>query len=358
MPDRTMPRPTPYLAVDLDVLDLNIARMADRATDRGLSLRPHVKTHKSPDIAKRQVAAGASGITVATIAEAEVFVRAGFPDVFIAYPLWVDAARGARLRALAERADVRVGVDSPEGARMIAGHAGPDTVDVLVEIDSGHHRTGVPPDQAGSVAEAATDAGLQVRGVFTFPGHSYAPGETRQAAVDEASALRIAADALRETGLEPDVVSGGSTPSAASTDGSVLTEMRPGVYVFNDAQQVELGTCTADQVALVAYATVVSRSDHRVVVDAGSKVLGADRAGWATGFGRLPDHLDARVVALSEHHATIEFPADEIPPPLGDVVRIMPNHVCNAVNLADELVVVRQGSEVDVWPVVARGANA
>jgi D-serine deaminase-like pyridoxal phosphate-dependent protein len=358
VPDPSTARATPYLAVDVDVLDANIARMEDRATDRGLALRPHVKTHKSPEIARRQVAAGATGITVATLAEAEVFVEAGFPDVFIAYPLWVDAGRGARLRALAERADLRLGVDSAEGARMVARHAGHDTVDVLVEVDSGHHRTGVRPDEAGVVAEAATDAGLQVRGVFTFPGHSYAPGQVRGAAADEAAALRIAADSLRSAGLDPDVVSGGSTPSAASSDGTVLTEMRPGVYVFNDAQQVELGTCRPTDVALVAYATVVSRSGNRAVVDAGGKVLGADRAVWSTGCGRLPDHLDARVVALSEHHATIAFPDGEEPPPLGQVVRVMPNHVCAAVNLVDELVIVRQGNVIDSWPVAARGANS
>lgn len=357
MPVVPTPRATPYVEVDVGVLNANIARMAASAAARGLALRPHVKTHKCIEIARRQIAAGAAGLTVATIAEAEVFVGAGFPDVFIAYPLWVDAARGSRLRQLAERAAVSVGVDSGDGARMVARYAGHDTVDVLVEIDSGHHRTGVSPERAVDVADAATDVGLQVRGVFTFPGHSYAPGETGNAAADEATALRVAADGLRTSGLEPDVVSGGSTPSAASADGDVLTELRPGVYVFNDAQQVELGTCRPDQVALAVVATAVSRTANRIVVDAGSKVLGSDRAAWASGFGRLADHLDARVVALSEHHATVAFPTTVEPPRLGDLVRIMPNHVCIAVNLADDLVAVRQGRETEVWAVAARGAN-
>jgi len=357
VPDLWSARPTPYAAVDLDVLETNIARMAASATTRGLSLRPHVKTHKCLEIARRQVAAGATGITVATVAEAEVFVEAGFPDLFIAYPVWVDAARGARLRALAGRAALLIGVDSVEGARMLARHAGHDTVDVLVEVDSGHHRTGVAPARAGQLAAAATDAGLHVRGVFTFPGHSYSPGQAEVAAGDEAAALRTAADAVRAIGLEPDVVSGGSTPSASSTDGDVLTEMRPGVYVFNDAQQVELGSCSPAQVALTAYATVVSRRANRIVLDAGSKVLGADRPTWTTGFGRLPDHLDAVVVAMSEHHATVTFPAGVLTPELGELVRIMPNHVCTLVNLADELVVVRQGRAVERWAVAARGAN-
>jgi len=231
------------------------------------------------------------------------------------------------------------------------------TLDVLVEVDSGHHRTGVPPYRAGDLAAAATEAGLHVRGVFTFPGHSYGSGQVASAAVAESTALRDAAGSMRTAGIAPEIISGGSTPSASFTDGDVLTEMRPGVYVFNDAQQVELGSCRADQVALTVSTTVVSRSGDHVVVDAGSKVLGADRPTWATGYGRLPDRLDARVVALSEHHATVSFALGGERPGLGEVVRIMPNHVCTAVNLADELAVVRQARIVDVWRVAARGAN-
>jgi D-serine deaminase-like pyridoxal phosphate-dependent protein len=357
VPDKLSSRPTPYVVVDLDVLDANIARMAARAAEGGMALRPHVKTHKCLEIARRQVAAGASGITVATVAEAEVFVAAGFEDIFIAYPLWVDAAKGARLRKLAEVATLRVGVDSVEGVEALARNAGLRVARVLVEIDSGHHRTGVPASQAGEVARAAAATGLEVEGVFTFPGHSYLPGQAEHAATDESTALAGAAAALHEAGISADVISGGSTPSAAGTDGEVLTEMRPGVYVFNDAQQVELATCSPGDVALTAYATVVSRSADRAVVDAGGKVLAADRPGWATGFGRLPDHLDARVIALSEHHATIKFPTDEDPPRLGETVRVMPNHVCAAVNLVDELVVMQHGAVIDTWRVAARGAN-
>jgi D-serine deaminase-like pyridoxal phosphate-dependent protein len=342
---------TPYLQVDLDVLDRNINRMAAA----GVALRPHVKTHKCVEIARRQRAAGAAGITVATVSEAEVFVAAGFTDVFIAYPLWVDAARGARLRSLAERASVRIGVDSADGAAAAARFAGP--LPVLVEVDSGHGRTGVAPPLAGDVAVAAARAGLDVRGVFTFPGHGYGPELRARAAADESAALAQAASSVRSAGITVDVRSGGSTPTAALSDTAVLTELRPGVYVFNDAQQLELGTCRAEDVALCAVATVVSRSPGRVVVDAGSKVLGADRPVWTTGFGRLVDHLDARVTALSEHHATVEFPAGTQVPELGSVVRIAPNHVCTAVNLADELTVVSGGTVVDLWRVAARGAN-
>ena len=246
---------------------------------------------------------------------------------------------------------MRVGIDSAEGAALLATAV--PGLEVLVEIDSGHHRSGVAPDRAVEVGSAARAAGLQVAGVFTFPGHSYAPGQRGQAAADEAAALAAAADALRTVGIEPRVRSGGSTPTAALSDGDVLTELRPGVYAFQDAQQAELGSADLADIALTAMATVVSRSGDRAVVDAGSKVLGADRPAWTTGFGRLPDVPDARVVALSEHHATVTFPGPA--PAVGERIRIAPNHVCTAVNLADELVVVEGGVEVD--RVAGRGAR-
>ena len=251
---------------------------------------------------------------------------------------------------------LRVGVDSADGAALLA--AAVPGLEVLVEVDSGHHRTGVAPDRAGEVAAAARSAGLQVAGVFTFPGHSYAPGERERAATDEAAALSAAAGALRAVGIDPRVCSGGSTPTAALSALSasdVLTELRPGVYAFQDAQQAELGSADLADVALTAVATVVSRGRDRAVLDAGSKVLGADRPAWTTGFGRLPDHPDARVVAMSEHHDTATFPGPA--PAVGEQVRVAPNHVCTAVNLADELVVVDGGVEVDRWRVAARGAN-
>ena len=347
-------RPTPHLLVDADVLDANIAAMAAHADRLGVVLRPHAKTHKTPEIARLQLAAGATGLTVATVAEAEVFADAGFDDLFLAYPLWVDPAKGERLRALASAARLRLGVDSVEGARALAAQA-PGTA-VLVEVDSGQHRSGVAPDETGVLAEQAARAGLDVQGVFTFPGHSYAPGQRETVAAAEATALRAAVASLAEHGVEAKVVSGGSTPSVHAAHADVLTELRPGVYVFGDAQQWELGTIGPQSVALTCLATVVSHAGGRVVLDSGSKALGADRAPWATGWGRLLDHPDARIVQLSEHHAVVEW--DGSPPPaLGSRVRVVPNHVCNAVNLAAELVVVRGGAEIDVWAVAARGAN-
>ena len=366
---------TPALVVDLDTLDRNIARMAEAARVGGFALRPHAKTHKCTQIAERQLAAGAVGLTVATIGEAEAFAASGgadlFTDLFIAYPLWLDEGKQRRLAKLAAQLHrVRVGVESVESARRIAGTG----ASVVVEIDSGHHRTGVRPADAGALARAASELGLAVEGVFTFPGHGMAhvanatAAEVRElAARDQDAALSEAAASLRMAGIEPQVVSGGSTPTAALSrngkgghDGQI-DELRPGVYVFNDAMQIALGSCGLEDVALSAAATVVSvPAPDRFVLDAGSKVLGADPNAWSQSYGLLPAYPGAKVIQLSEHHAVVRLPEVEgvTAPRHGDRVAIIPNHVCNAVNLAAELVIVQERMHVDSWAVAARGANS
>lgn len=349
---------TPFLAVDAQVLQHNIDTMAGRAAQLGVALRPHVKTHKCLEIARLQRDAGARGITVATLGEAEVFQAGGFDDITIAYPLWLDDQAATRLHTLQQHGTVRIGIESAESvAAMAQGCPG---THVLVEVDSGHHRTGVQPDRAGELASLAAAQGLRVDGVFTFPGHSYTRETREPAARQEAEALAGAAASLREHGIDPVVVSGGSSPSLAATSTGPLTELRPGAYVFNDAQQWELGACGPAEVALSVVARVVSHSHGRIVLDAGSKALAADRAPWASGCGRLLDHPEARGTLLSEHHAAFEM--DGPLPAIGSVVRVVPNHCCNAVALADELVVGRWDGEHlhedEHWAVAARGRNS
>jgi D-serine deaminase-like pyridoxal phosphate-dependent protein len=347
---------TPYLRVDLKRLRHNIRDVAERARSTGVALRPHVKTHKSPEIARLQLDAGAVGITTATIGEAETFSRHGCDDIFIAYPLWLDDVSTRRMRDLLGTTTVTIGLDSAEAAANAGRLLGDQALRVLVEVDCGQHRTGVLPRDAGQLAVLAARCGLDVRGVFTFPGHSYAPDRLLSAAKDEADALSEAAASLREAGIEPEVLSGGSTPSLAGADTDVLTELRPGVYAFGDAQQWELGTTAPEQIALVCRSTVVSHAGGRLVLDAGSKALGADRAPYATGWGRLLEHPDARIVLVAEHHAVVEM-GDQPLPPIGSTVDVVPNHVCAAVNLADHLYVDEKG-EVRAWPVAARGQNS
>lgn len=352
---------TPYLAIDLERMQANIARVADAATARGVALRPHAKTHKCIEIGRMQLAAGAAGLSVATVGEAEVFAAAGLDDLFIAYPLWIDPDRAARLSAMVARgAAISVGADSAAGVERLARAGLAGRVAVRVEVDAGHHRSGCDPDDAGEVAAAAANAGFEVEGVFAFPGHAYAPDARVTAAVQEAEALTKAAAAMWSVGLPPGVVSGGSTPSYDASLGltSPITELRPGVSALGDAQQWELGVLAPDQVALTCHATVISARPGRIVVDAGSKALGADRAPWASGFGRLLDHPDARIVLLSEHHAVVEL---DDAPPLGTRVRVVPNHVCNAVNLADELFAFHAAEDAEPaarWRVAARGRNS
>lgn len=353
---------TPALVVDVDVLEANIARMAEASRTGGFALRPHGKTHKSARIAELQLRAGARGLSVATLSEAEAFAESGVDDLFIAFPVWPDTGKGRRIRELADRVALRVGVESTAGARQLgkAVGSGARPVEVLVEVDSGGRRTGARPDAAGEVAKAAADAGLDVVGVFTFPGHGYGHDALarERAARDEERALAEAAQRLRDLGLDVRVVSGGSTPTAGRWRPGAVGELRPGVYVFNDATQLAMGTCGVDDLALAAAATVVSvPAPDTFVLDVGSKVLGSDRSPWVTGHGCLPGFPGATVGGLWEHHAVVRLPEGVRGPQPGSVVAVVPNHVCTPVNLADELWVARDGELLERWPVTARGRN-
>jgi D-serine deaminase-like pyridoxal phosphate-dependent protein len=349
---------TPATVVFADRLERNLAAMADFAGEAGLALRPHTKTHKCVQIARRQLALGARGLCFATVGEAEALTGGGLPepaDVFIAYPVWAEGDVIDRLAKLAGHAQVTVGADSPEAVGRLAPLAG--QVRVMVELDCGLRRTGVAPENAVDVAQAVRQAGLDLAGVFTFPGHSYAPGAGPGAAGDEARTLTKGAEILASAGFDGLERSGGSTPSAKLAHPDALTELRPGVYVFNDAMQVELGVATLDEVALMVAATVVSRpAPGRLVLNAGSKVLGPDRPPWTTGQGRLADWPQARITGLWEHHAVVTL-EDDPGPALGEVVAVVPNHACTAVNLVPELLVLDGDQIADHWPVAARAAN-
>jgi D-serine deaminase-like pyridoxal phosphate-dependent protein len=340
---------TPYVALDTDLLDANIAAMQRFCDDRGIALRPHAKTHKTLEIARRQLAAGAVGITVATVGEAEVFaetVAAAGRDLLVAYPV---AVPPERLRDLASRVPVVVGVDSAAAVDR-AAEAG---VGVSIEVDSGLRRSGVAPAHAGELAARAAERGIAVTGVFTFPGHGYATGDgAARAAADEARALAGAAASLEAAGVPCGVRSGGCTPTALHTDSTAVDELRPGVYALQDAQQVALGVTPLDRVALRIRATVVSTAvEGQVVLDAGAKVLGMDRPGYVSGHGLLPDHPHATIERVWEHHGVVALNGGAAPS-LGDRVDVVPNHVCATVNLVDEL---WAGDER--WVVAARGRN-
>jgi D-serine deaminase-like pyridoxal phosphate-dependent protein len=352
---------TPSVLVDLDVLERNIARMAARAREAGVRLRPHAKTHKCPDIARLQRAAGAWGLSVAKVGEAEVLADAGFDDLFVAYPV-VGEDKGRRLLALADRVRLAVGADSLDGARTLAApfRAAGRALDVLLKVDVGYGRVGVLPEHAVELARQIVDVpGLRLRGIFTHAGHGYL-AETK-AAVDEIATQegeRLAATAahLRGAGLRVEEVSVGSTPSAAvAMRVPGVTECRPGNYVFHDASQVALGTCGVEDCALTVVATVVSvPAPDRAVVDAGSKTLSSDPLRpHPGGYGQLPGRR-SRIEKLSEEHGVIAV-ADGESFRVGERVRILPNHACVVTNLHDRLVGVSGDRVEAVLPVAARG---
>lgn len=352
---------TPVAVIDLDVLESNITAMAALLRDRGVGLRPHTKTSKCLEVIRRQVDAGVVGLTVATLGEAEVLADAGFTSLFQAYPLWAGRPdRARRVRDLHDRCTFMAGVESAEGAAALGAAVRGSTrpLPVLVEIDPGLHRTGVTPDALLPVAHAAARAGLDVAGAFTFGGHAYAACDApHDAADDEVRVLEEARHLLTEAGFDVRVLSAGSTPTARLSARPPVTDERPGTYVFQDCQQVALGSAAPDAIALVVAATVVaSHADGRFVVDAGSKVLGSDRPVWLPGFGTIAEYPDAVIRSLSEHHAVAWTTSPR--PRVGDLVRIVPNHCCVVVNLADRLTVVRDGRVVDTWAVASRGRNS
>jgi D-serine deaminase-like pyridoxal phosphate-dependent protein len=352
---------TPAVLVDLDVVEANVRRMAEAARRHGVRLRPHAKTHKTAEIARMQIAAGAVGLCLAKTSEAEAFARAGFEDVFIAYPI-VGEDKARRLLALADRLRLAVGVDSQEGARSLAScfHAAGRTLDVLIKVDVGFHRVGVAPEAAPDLARRVAGLpGLRLRGVFTFAGHAYAcptPADVATAGRDEGQTLAGAAAALGAMGLPCEVVSVGSTPTAPHAMACPgVTECRPGVYAFNDASQVSLGSCAPEDCALTVLASVVSvPGPGRAVVDAGSKCLSSDplrpRAG---GHGLLLGRA-SRIAWMSEEHGVVDVAEDESFR-VGERVRILPNHACVVANLADRLLGIRGGRVEAELPLIARG---
>jgi D-serine deaminase-like pyridoxal phosphate-dependent protein len=339
--------PTPSVLVDLDVLAQNVERMQRLAREAGVALRPHAKTHKSPEVGRLQIEAGARGLTLAKTSEAEVFAALGFDDLFLGYPIF-GADKARRLLALSDRVLLTVGADSIEGARSLGAvfAAAGRRLRVRMKVDTGLHRVGVLPEHAVRVAAGIAELpGIELVGVFTHGGQGYGaptPEEVARVGRHEGRVLAETAAALREAGLPAAEVSVGSTPTAASAmTSSGVTECRPGTYVYNDRSQVALGSCREADCAMSILATVVSvPAADRAVVDAGSKTLSTDPMRPVDdGFGAVVGRR-TRVARLSEEHGVLAVePGERFR--VGDRVRILPNHACVVSNLHDELVAVR-----------------
>lgn len=354
---------TPALVIDLDIVERNAQRVAGAVAERGINLRPHVKTHKSVALAKLQVERGAVGITVGTLGEAEVMADGGLSDIFLAYPVWAEGPKAARLRALAERPGLRfaVGADSVAGVAQLARamNGSPARLRVVIEVDPHYGRTGAAPDVAAEIGRAAVDAGFDLLGLFSHGGHAYAGGDSiARAARDELAALAIGEEALVAAGMAAPVLSAGSSPTAMGVLAAPVTEVRPGTYLIGDAMQVALGATPPDGVAIAVAATVVSTAvDGQVVINAGAKSLTKDMAPYMTGYGVIPAYPHGVIERVSDYHGQVRFPPGVPRPALGEVVAVVPNHACPVIDLYDSFVATRSGSVVGRWPVDARGRS-
>ena len=343
---------TPSVVVDLDVMEANLKRCQAYLDSHGLALRPHIKTHKIPEFARLQLDLGAKGINCQKLGEAEVMADAGIADILLTYNI-LGAAKLDRLVALARRADLKVTADSAvvvEGLSAAMAGAGL-TLPVLIECDTGAMRCGVTtPADAVALAEIIDRApGLTLHGLMTYP--------TRNSAAKVQAWLAEAADLCIRDGIAFSAVSNGGTPDLYSAhEVTIATEHRPGTYIYSDRAQVEaFGLGSFEDCALRVHARVVSHAARdRCVIDAGSKSLSSDLFGL-THYGRIVEHPDWEILALSEEHGHVHVLPGAAAPKIGERVSVIPNHVCVVTNLTDRIHGVRQGRVEAIYEVAARG---
>jgi D-serine deaminase-like pyridoxal phosphate-dependent protein len=349
---------TPALVIDLDVMERNLARVADYAASANLRLRPHTKTHKSPALARRQLELGAAGISVAKTGEAEVMLSAEPKDLLVAYPI-VGAQKIERLVRVAGKTSVTLALDSLAAAEPLgrAAEAGDVRFNVLVEVDIGLGRVGVQPKDAPDLAQAIRKIpGLDWRGIAFYPGHIKDGNDARLAELSQTVAGLV--HDFRAAGLEPEIVSGGSTPLLfRSHDVAGLNEIRPGTYIFNDLNTIASGACALEDCAASVLATVVSTAiPGQMIIDGGSKTFSSDRlSSGEGGFGRLMEAPGAFFHRMMEEHGFVDLTKAERRFTVGDRVRVIPNHICVAVNLHEVCYGIRGGEVETCWKVEARG---
>ncbi|MEM7383391.1 MAG: alanine racemase [Verrucomicrobiota bacterium] len=336
--------PTPFLAIDGSAVRRNIRRLSDYGRAQGLNLRPHTKTHKSLNIGRSQLEAGAIGLTTAKVGEAGVMAELGKP-VLIAYPL-VDPARAREAARLAGEHSILAAVDSELALEQLgrAAQTAGTRIGILIDMDIGVGRTGVQtPEAALALGQRAEKTGgLDLRGIFLYPGHVTGPAEQQADPLGRAAEkLGRLVEAWNRSGLDAGIVSGGSTPSAYQSHHlEGLTEIRPGTYVFNDLNTLRGGFCAEEDCAARIMATVVSDSvPGQIVLDAGTKTLTSDLCGPApeSGHGAIDGLGGARIHKLTEEHGQVDVSECDTVPRLGERVAIIPNHICPCVNLQDRL---------------------
>ena len=362
------------MLVDRARMERNVRRMQSAADAAGRRLRPHAKTHKSIELARRQIAGGAVGICCAKLGEAEVFAAAGVEDIRLPYPL--NPVNAERVVELLDRTRLSFIVDHPDVARgwSDAMRREGREVDVLVKVDVGFHRCGIDPGDAGAaemIARVSQLPGLRFRGLLSHAGHGYgaaSEAEVQAIARDEAETLSALRERVQALGVEVEEVSVGATPTVRySVEEPGITELRPGNYIYFDRTQVTLGAAVWDDCALTVLARVVSTpASGRVILDSGSKTLTNDLArgfSAAPGYGAVLRAIegerapDAALVIerLSEEHATVRSGEGAQPLRPGDLVRIVPNHSCVVSNLVETAWLVEGSEIVERLEISARG---
>jgi D-serine deaminase-like pyridoxal phosphate-dependent protein len=352
---------TPAPLIDADILERNIRRAAEHCARHKIAQRPHIKTHKMPQVAKMQLAAGATGIAVAKLGEAEVMADAGITDLLVAYPI-IGSSKLRRLASLAERAQITVSLDSFEVAEEVdraARDAGRE-IGILVEVDTGYGRCGVSAAELPALCRRV--AGLRharYRGVMTYQGYISGDPETRERGMrEENSRINRLLEPLDREGLTPEVVSGGSTPNLALCHLlERVNENRCGTYVFNDRNTMSVGAVGWEDCALRIAVTVVSTAvPGQIIIDGGSKTFTSDRLAFSPegGHGRVVEDPSLYFEKMNEEHGYVKA-GDRPLPKVGDRLHIIPNHVCVVVNMHEQVYLHRSNQVIDCWPVAARG---
>jgi D-serine deaminase-like pyridoxal phosphate-dependent protein len=354
---------TPALTIDLDILDRNLERMAKLCREQGVGLRPHTKTHKTPEVARKQLEHGAVGLTVAKVGEAEVMAGAGLDEILVAYPV-LGREKLDRLATLARTRKILISLDDELTAQELSRAASEKgaTVGVLVEFDAGFHRCGLLPG-AGCVDLARKIEklpGLQFRGLMTYFGHVWGPEEERRKEANlVAEPVSKALEAFHQARMPVEILSGGSTPSAEFASGIPgLTEIRPGTYVYNDLNTFYQGACKLEDCSTRVVTTVVSTAvPGRAIIDSGSKTLSSDALGSGpkAGFGMAVEAPDAPLIKLNEEHGHLDITNSAHQFHVGEVLSLIPNHVCTCVNMHDEAYLLRNEQVVGCWRIAARG---
>jgi len=367
-----IPVATPGLLLDLDVLDRNLDEMAAIARSAGVELYPHAKTHRMADAGRRQIERGAHGLCVAKLGEAEAFADAGIERLFVANPIF-GAENGARALALSRRCDALFATDSLAAAASIGAvfAAAGEKARMMLAIDSGLGREGVSPAKAVEVAKAIADApGVDLVGIYTHEGATYGAkdrADLEARAVAAGELMVGVAKAIRAEGIALPIVSLGASASArAVAHVPGVTQIRPGIYAFNDVGQIALGNATLDTVAVRVIGTVISHPDpDRACIDAGSKSLSTDLVPAAAhrheypGMGMIVNAPGWIIDKMSEEHGWLRWQGEGGPTPLpvGTRLEIVPNHVCMAFAMLRRAAILQDGKVTGTWEGFGPGSS-